>query len=60
MTWIAVAVVMAWSYVKMSMFGTAAAYSRDDEIMAAVAVLTQVQKKTPVGRFGARPQDLQA
>ena len=29
----------------MSMFGTAAAYSRDDDIMAAVAVLTQVQKK---------------
>ena len=28
----------------MSKFGTAAAYSRDDEIMAAVAVLTQVKK----------------
>ena len=28
----------------MSMFGIAAAYSRDDEIMAAVAVLTQLQK----------------
>jgi len=33
----------------MSMFGTAAAYSRDDEIMAAVAVLTQVQKKNARG-----------
>ena len=42
-------VAMAWSYVKMFMFGTAAAYSRDDEIMAAVAVLTQVQKKNARG-----------
>ena len=33
----------------MSMFGTAAASSRDDEIMAAVAVLTQVQKKNALG-----------
>ena len=33
----------------MSMFGTAAASSRDDEIMAAVAVLTQVQKKRSWG-----------
>jgi len=31
---------MAWSYMKMSMFGTAAAYSNDEEIIAAVAVLT--------------------
>jgi hypothetical protein len=30
---------MAWSYVKMSMFGTAATYSKDDEIIAAVVVL---------------------
>ena len=51
---------MAWSYVKMSMFGTAATSSRDDEIMAAVAVLTQVQKKTLLGRFRDRPQNLQA
>jgi len=51
---------MAWNYVKISMFGTAAAYSRDDEIMAAVAVLTQTPQKAPLGRFGARPQDLQA
>ena len=34
----------------MSMFGTAAASSRDDEIMSAVAVLTQVQKKNAVGK----------
>ncbi|PUZ44012.1 hypothetical protein GQ55_8G054000 [Panicum hallii var. hallii] len=40
---------MAWSYVKMSMFGTTAAYSRDDEIMAAVAVLTQMPQKHPWG-----------
>jgi len=61
LTSIAVAVAMAWSYVKMSMFGTAATSSRDDEIMAAVAVLTQVQKKkTLLGRFSAKPQNLQA
>ncbi|CAD6219012.1 unnamed protein product [Miscanthus lutarioriparius] len=36
---------MAWSYVKMSMFGTAAAHSNDDEVIAAVAVLTQTQEK---------------
>jgi len=40
---------MAWNYVKISMFGTAAAYSRDDEIMAAVAVLTQTPQKRPWG-----------
>ena len=33
----------------MSIFGTAAASSRNDEIMAAVAVLTQVQKKRSWG-----------
>lgn len=34
----------------MSMFGTAAAYSMDNEIMAAVAVaLTQTPKKRPWG-----------
>jgi predicted FMN-binding regulatory protein PaiB len=38
---------MAWNYVKISMFGTAAAYSRDDEIMAVVAVLTQTPQKHP-------------
>ena len=53
-------VAMAWNYVKISMFGTAATYSRDDEIMAAVAVLTQTPQKAPLGRFDARPQDLQA
>lgn len=42
-------VAMAWNYVKISMFGTAAAYSRDDEIMAAVAVLTQTPQKRPWG-----------
>ncbi|KAF0895207.1 hypothetical protein E2562_008547 [Oryza meyeriana var. granulata] len=47
-------------YVKMSMFGTAAAYSNDDEIIAAVAVLIQTPQKMPLGRFGPRPQDLQA
>jgi len=40
---------MAWNYVKISMFGTAAAYSRDDEIMAAVAILTQTLQKRPWG-----------
>jgi len=40
---------MAWSYVKMSMFGTAAAYSNDEEIIAAVAVLTQMPQKRPWG-----------
>jgi hypothetical protein len=29
------------------MFGTTAAYSRDDEVMAAVAVLTQTPQKQP-------------
>jgi len=45
----AVVLAMAWSYVKMSMFGTAAASSMDNEIMAAVAVLTQTPKKRPWG-----------
>jgi len=45
----AVVLAMAWSYVKMSMFGTAATSSMDNEIMAAVAVLTQTQKKRPWG-----------
>ena len=40
---------MAWSYVKMSMFGTAAVYSNDEEIIAAVAVLTQMPQKRPWG-----------
>ncbi|KAF0892366.1 hypothetical protein E2562_015443 [Oryza meyeriana var. granulata] len=40
---------MAWSYVKMSMFGIAAAYSNDDKIMAAVVVLTQTPRKRPWG-----------
>ncbi|KAF0927942.1 hypothetical protein E2562_036965 [Oryza meyeriana var. granulata] len=41
---------MAWSYVKMSMFGTAATYSNDDEIIiAAVAVLIQTPQKRPWG-----------
>ncbi|KAF0917989.1 hypothetical protein E2562_021686 [Oryza meyeriana var. granulata] len=40
---------MAWSYVKISMFGTAAAYSNDDEIIAAVAVLIQTPQKRPWG-----------
>ncbi|KAF0909429.1 hypothetical protein E2562_036158 [Oryza meyeriana var. granulata] len=40
---------MAWSYVKMSMVGTAAACSNDDKIMAAVVVLTQTPRKCPWG-----------
>ncbi|CAD6214893.1 unnamed protein product [Miscanthus lutarioriparius] len=40
---------MAWSYVKMSMFGIAAAYLRDDDIMATVAVLVQTPQKHPWG-----------
>uniref|UniRef100_J3LR49 Uncharacterized protein n=1 Tax=Oryza brachyantha TaxID=4533 RepID=J3LR49_ORYBR len=38
---------MAWSYVKMSMFGTVATYSNDSEIIAAVVV--QIPKKRPWG-----------
>jgi hypothetical protein len=33
----------------MSMFGTTAAYSRDDEIMVAAAVLTKTPHKCPWG-----------
>ncbi|CAD6267301.1 unnamed protein product [Miscanthus lutarioriparius] len=40
---------MAWSYVKMSMFGAAASYSNDDDFIAAVAVLTQTPQKCPWG-----------
>ena len=33
----------------MSMFGTAASYSSDDDFIAAVAVLTQTPQKCPWG-----------